>query len=238
MCGRYSLTSPLQAIRALFGFPEQPNLAARYNIAPTQDVASVRLGDDGARHFAWLRWGLIPFWAKDPSIGNKMINARAESIAEKPAFRAAFKRRRCLIAADGFYEWKKTPDGKQPYRIHRKDGQAFGFAGLWESWGPRDSETPIESCTIITTAANAVLAPLHHRMPVILDPENFGLWLDPATPAAELSTLLRPAPDALLTHLAVSRRVNNVANDDPSVIEPIAPAGQDDSSIQGDLLRS
>ena len=237
MCGRYSLTSPLEAVRALFGFPEQPNLPTRYNIAPTQDVASVRLGSDGARHFAWLRWGLIPFWARDPAIGNKMINARCESLAEKPAFRAAFKRRRCLIVADGFYEWKKLPDGKQPYRILRKDGQAFGFAGLWESWNPRGGEVTIESCTIITTTANAVLTPIHHRMPVILDPDDFELWLDPATPAAELSTLLRPAPESLLTQVAVSRRVNNVANDDPSVIEPVALAGQDSPPIQGDLLR-
>jgi len=135
MCGRYSLTTPVEGLRQVFGFLERPNLAPRYNVAPSQDIAAVRLGEDGERHFAQLRWGLIPSWAKEAKIGYKMINARAETVAEKPAFRAAFKKRRCLILADGFYEWQKQAAGpKQPYRIARRDGAAFAFAGLWERW--------------------------------------------------------------------------------------------------------
>jgi putative SOS response-associated peptidase YedK len=187
MCGRYSLTSPTEAVRRMFDFPEQPNLAVRVNIAPSQDVAAVRLGADGAsaRHFAWLRWGLIPSWAKEPGIGNRMINARAETIAEKPAFRAAFRRRRCLIPADGFYEWKTERGRKQPYRIALEGGAPFAFAGLWERWEGAGEAGAVESCTIATTEANARLKAIHHRMPVILAPEAYDLWLDPAAPGAE-----------------------------------------------------
>ncbi len=136
MCGRYSLTTPMEAVRQLFDFPERPNLAVRVNIAPSHEVAAVRLGEGevGARHFVSLRWGLIPSWAKEPGIGNRMINARAETLAEKPAFRAAFRRRRCLIPADSFYEWKTERGGKQPYRITLLDGAPFAFAGMWERW--------------------------------------------------------------------------------------------------------
>ena len=228
MCGRYSLTSPTEAVRRMFDFPEQPNLAVRVNIAPSQDVAAVRLGADGAsaRHFAWLRWGLIPSWAKEPGIGNRMINARAETIAEKPAFRAAFRRRRCLIPADGFYEWKTERGRKQPYRIALEGGAPFAFAGLWERWEGSGEAGAVESCTIITTEANARLMAIHHRMPVILAPGAYEAWLDPATPGAEAQALLRPAPSEWFTAYRVSPKINSPANDDPALIAPLDEADE------------
>ena len=228
MCGRYSLTSPTEAVRRMFDFPEQPNLAVRVNIAPSQDVAAVRLGADGAsaRHFAWLRWGLIPSWAKEPGIGNRMINARAETIAEKPAFRAAFRRRRCLIPADGFYEWKTERGRKQPYRIALEGGAPFAFAGLWERWEGSGEGGAVESCTIVTTEANARLKAIHHRMPVILAPGAYEAWLDPATPGAEAQALLRPAPSEWFTAYRVSPKINSPANDDPALIAPLDEADE------------
>ncbi len=228
MCGRYSLTSPTEAVRRMFDFPEQPNLAVRVNIAPSQDVAAVRLGADGAsaRHFAWLRWGLIPSWAKEPDIGNRMINARAETIAEKPAFRAAFRRRRCLIPADGFYEWKTERGRKQPYRIALEGGAPFAFAGLWERWEGAGEAGAVESCTIVTTEANARLKAIHHRMPVILAPGAYEAWLDPATPGAEAQALLRPAPSEWFTAYRVSPKINSPANDDPALIAPLDEADE------------
>jgi putative SOS response-associated peptidase YedK len=225
MCGRFTLTTPLEGLREVFGFLELPNLAPRANIAPTQEVLAVRLGEDAGRHATLLRWGLIPGWAKEAAIGAKMINARGESVAEKPAFRRAFKTRRCLVAADGFYEWQPRSKGpKQPYRIVRPDRGPFAFAGLWERWrDPAQAEAPaLESCTIITTEANARLAPIHLRMPVILDPADFDLWLDPASPPAALQALLRPCPDEWLEAYPVSTRVNRVANDDLALLEPLA----------------
>lgn len=221
MCGRYSLTSPAEAVRRLFGYPERPNLLPRANIVPTQAVAAVRLGGDGARHFASLRWGLIPAWAKDAEIGGKMINARGESVSEKPSFQSAFRHRRCLIAADGFYEWKTEAGAKQPYRIARGDGAPFGFAGLWERWEKGADGVPVESCTIVTTEANELLQAIHPRMPVILDPAEFAVWLDPATSPAVALALLRPCPPDRLIACRVSRRVNAVANGDLSLIEPL-----------------
>jgi putative SOS response-associated peptidase YedK len=228
MCGRYSITSPPEAIQRIFQVPELPNLPARYNVAPTQDVPVVRLDTreegDGGRHLVQLRWGLIPFWADDPSIASRMINARAESAADKPAFRAAFDRRRCLVVADGFYEWK-SPDQKgqrkQPYRIELKSGEPFGFAGLWERWTNPEDQSVLETCTILTTEANAYLKDIHPRMPVMLSPEAFGPWLDPATDKAAAQDLLQPYPAEQLTAYPISTRVNVVANDDPSVIEPL-----------------
>ena len=221
MCGRYSLTTPVEGIRRLFGFAELPNLPARYNIAPTQPAPVVRRGGDGRRELALLRWGLVPSWAKDPSIGNRLINARAETVADKPAFRSAFKNRRCLVVADGFYEWRKVGDGKQPYRITLPDGGPFAFAGLWERWAPAGEA--IESFTIVTTDANPRLRPIHDRMPVILDPADHETWLEGG--AAALA-LLRPFPgDALAVH-AVDRRVNNPRHDDPACIAPL-PADAD-----------
>ncbi len=250
MCGRYSLTTPMEAVRQLFDFPERPNLAMRVNIAPSQEVAAVRLGAEGAgqgrgagRHFVWLRWGLIPSWAKEPGIGNRMINARAETLAEKPAFRAAFRRRRCLIPADGFYEWRTERGRKQPYRIALTRAAPFAFAGLWERWeGAKGGaaaggagDAGIETCTIVTTEANARLRTIHHRMPVILAPEAYDLWLDPATPGAEAQALLRPAPSEWFTAYRVSPKINSPANDDPALIEPLdEAAGADEAPAAPD----
>ena len=224
MCGRFILTTPIEALAEIFGFSERPNLAPRHNIAPTQLVAAVRSGEEGARHLAVLHWGLVPFWAKDSSIGARMINARGESVAEKPAFRAAFRHRRCLIPANGFYEWKKAPDGgKQPYLIRRPSGEPFAFAGLWESWEDEESGEVLESCSIITTDANATLEPIHHRMPVILDETGRAEWLTPGSERGrELQALLKPAPDDLLESYPVSRAVNKVANDSPELLEPVS----------------
>jgi putative SOS response-associated peptidase YedK len=220
MCGRYSLTTPVDALRDLFGFDARPNLAPRYNIAPTQEVAVVRLASEaGGRQLAMLRWGLIPSWAKDPSIGSRMINARAETVAEKPAFRTAFRRRRCLVLADGSYEWKTSGDGpKQPWRITCADAAAFAFAGLWEHWDSPDGET-LESCTIVTTEAAPAISHIHPRMPVILAPGERESWLsgDPA----DAGGLLHPY-DGTLEAYPVSRRVNNVRNDDDALIEPVS----------------
>lgn len=233
MCGRYSLTTPVEALARLFGFPERPNLLPRVNIAPGQDVAAVRAGDNGARHFAWLRWGLVPSWARDEKIGYRMINARAESVAEKPAFRAALRKRRCLIPADAFYEWRTETGGKQPYRITLSDGRPFAFAGLWERWEGAGVARPLETCTIVTTQANARLRALHDRMPVILEGADGDAWLDPVTPAATLRTLLRPIAAQGTTYYPVSRRLNNAATDDPSLIartEGEAPAPESAAS--------
>jgi len=219
MCGRYSLTTPAEAVRAYFDFVEQPNLAPRANIAPRQPVAAVRLGlgedgagGDGQRHFAWLRWGLIPAWANDAAIGDRMINARAESVAEKPAFRAAFRARRCLIAADGFYEWRSEGGRKQPYRITLADSPVFGFAGLWERWRDPASQETIATCTILTSEASAALRQIHPRMPVILNPADFAAWLSPATAAAEALALVRAQPAREFATYRVSPRINNAAN--------------------------
>jgi putative SOS response-associated peptidase YedK len=232
MCGRYTLTSPVAEVAATFGFPERPNLPARFNIAPTQQIAAVRRDPaDGRRHLALLRWGLVPSWAKDAAIGSRMINARAETLAEKPAFRSALKHRRCLIPADGFYEWRRDPGGgpKQPFRIVMRDGEPFALAGLWEVWKePREApsdpaplDQPLESATIVTTAANAVLRDLHDRMPVILAELDWDAWLDPAVPPEAALALLKPCPEDWLDRYPVSTRVNSVRNDDPTLIEPV-----------------
>ncbi len=218
MCGRFALYTPKEAVVRLFGLQAVPDLRARYNIAPTQSVLAVREDEPGTREALMLRWGLVPFWAKDPAIGNRMINARGETVAEKPAFRQAFRRRRCLIPADGFYEWQKVPGGKQPWFIGARDDALLAFAGLWERWDARGTEEPLESCTIITTAANATLAPLHDRMPVILHSGLWDSWLSGTTGAADLSGMLRPASNQLLAARPVSRRVNSPANDDPGLL--------------------
>ena len=221
MCGRYSLTTPAEAVRALFGYEARPNLRPRYNIAPTDAVLVVRPAkDQGPREPAMMRWGLVPWWAKDIKIGAKTINARAETVASKPAFRDAFRERRCLVAADGFYEWRKECKLRRPFRIVRRDGNPFAFAGLWDRFSPAEGEA-IDSFTIITTEANALLRPLHARMPVMLDAADYDAWLDASAGAPSLHALLRPFADSELAFFEVSSRVNKVANDDPSVIEPI-----------------
>jgi len=227
MCGRYSLTTPVDGLRKLFDFKQLPNLPPRYNIAPTQAVLVVRRGDglrdqdavEGAPQAAILRWGLIPSWAKDSGIGAKMINARAETVREKPAFKKAFQRRRCLLPADGFYEWKVIEGKKQPFRIRFTDGEPFAFAGLWERW--QDAEgSEIESCSIITTDAVASIEDIHNRMPVVLDPHAFGDWLGASQDAAQ--ALLQPYQGAReIEAFPVDPRVNDVRNDEEELLQPI-----------------
>ncbi len=219
MCGRYTLASPEEWIREEFGDLElPPDRRSRYNIAPSQDVLAIVRGEAGPRA-ARMRWGLIPFWAKDPAIGQHMINARAETVATKPAFRDAFRRRRCLIVADGFYEWHRAGAAKVPMWIHRASRRPLAFAGLWDCWRPPAGE-PVVSCTIVTTAANDALRPIYERMPAILPPAARGVWLDPAADGDALAAVLRPyAADDLEAH-AVSTLVNSPRNDVPECIAP------------------
>jgi putative SOS response-associated peptidase YedK len=221
MCGRYTLRTPVETLAEEFGISDPlPEIPTRYNIAPTQEVAAV-LEENEERKLEMLRWGLIPSWAGDPAVGNRMINARSETATERPSFRTAFRKRRCLILADGFYEWQKTNGGKQPYYIRMEDGSPFAFAGLWESWDKYGEE--IRSCTILTTDANEMVGEVHHRMPVILPPETYDLWLDPDMREAEpLLDLLRPYPDDVMEAYSVSRFVNSPSNDDERCVEPVA----------------
>jgi len=221
MCGRYELHTHPAAIALAFGLLERPDARPRYNIAPTQQVPVVRQRADGTREWVEMRWGLVPRWAKDPSIGVKMINARAETIAEKPSFRTAFRHHRCLIPADGFYEWKVTAGGKQPVHVGRKDGAPFGFAGLFERWLAADGAV-LDTCTILTTTANDLLRPIHQRMPVIVGPENYARWLDAAN--LDVADLFAPFPSSAMAWHPVSTRVNAVRNDDAALIAPVAPA--------------
>jgi len=219
MCGRFARASELEAVLRLLRFDtsELTELHPRYNVAPSQPVAAVR-SQDGRRILVGLRWGLIPSWANDPAIGNRLINARSETVAEKPAFRSAFKSRRCLIPATAFYEWQATGSKhKQPFAISMKDGSLFAFAGLWEVWNKGDSE-PIQTCTILTTEANAVVEPIHDRMPVIIAPQDFASWLDPQTPVAALHTLWQPYPAEAMQALPVGSYVSNPRNDGPQCL--------------------
>ena len=225
MCGRYAVTSAPEAIRALFGYPEQPNFPPRYNIAPTQPIAIVRMVD-GKRQFALVRWGLLPPWVKDPKNFSLLVNARGESIRDKPAFSAAVKRRRCLVPADGFYEWKATKSRRQPYFVRAKSGGPIAFAGLWETWiGPNGEE--LDTAAIVTTRANRTLGEIYERMPVIVPPEAFNLWLDCANVDVETAMILvAPAPDAMLEAYEVSTAVNRTANDNPALVERWWPSAE------------
>jgi putative SOS response-associated peptidase YedK len=219
MCGRYALTTAPEAIRALFRYLEQPEFPPRHNVAPTQPVAIVRMVE-GRREFALVRWGLIPAWVKDPRGFSLLINARGESALDKPAFRNAMKRRRCLFPADGFYEWKRDGNRKQPYFVRLKSGQPMAFAGLWESWsGPNGEE--METAAIVTTTASRSIAHIHDRMPVIVAPEAFDFWLDPNVDAQTAAAVIAPAPDAALEAYEVSSAVNRTANDSPGLLEPL-----------------
>ncbi len=219
MCGRYAVTSSPEAIRALFRYQEQPNFPPRYNVAPTQPIAIVRLVD-GQRHFALVRWGLLPSWVKDPKTFTLLINARGESVIDKPAFRAAMRRRRCLIPADGFYEWQRDGERKRPYFVRAKSGGPLAFAGLWETWTGPDGEE-METAAIVTTSANRLLAPIHERMPVIVPPDAFDLWLDCAKVDAQTATaVIAPAAETLLEPYEVSTAVNRTANDTPMLLAP------------------
>jgi putative SOS response-associated peptidase YedK len=229
MCGRYVIFSTPEAIRALFRYGEQPNFPARYNIAPTQPIPIVRLLD-GKRSFALMRWGLLPSWVGEPKTFPLLINARGESVLDKPAFRHAMRRRRCLIPADGFYEWQvgEASGPKQPYFVRARrarDAAAppLAFAGLWETWtGPNGEE--LDTAAIVTTDANRTLSAIHPRMPAFVAPEDFDRWLDcDAVPAEEAATLIKPADDALLEVYPISPAVNRVANDAEALIAPLPP---------------
>jgi len=224
MCGRFAQASPPQALADLFRLPVTavPPYQPRYNLAPTQPALVLRLHPHTKQpELTFLAWGLIPSWTKDPNIGNKLINARAETIADKPAFRAAFRRRRCLIPIDGFYEWKKAGKTKQPYYITSRDNRPMAIAGLWEHWEAPDGSV-IESFTLITTEANNLVRPIHPRMPAILPEDAFDQWLHSDTDLAALKTLVRtPYPAERLTMRLVSTQVNNPAYDDASLIESL-----------------
>lgn len=226
MCGRYNLRATPEQLIEIFEVlrapaPAEDWLAPRYNIAPTQTVAAIRAGSDGCRELIPLRWGLIPSWSKERATGAPLINARAESVATKPAFRSAFRTRRCLIPATGFYEWKQVGRAKQPFHIRLPDNRPFAFAGLWERWAPKGGE-PVESCTILTTEANELLGTLHDRMPVILPQHAWHAWLDLELQDPQaLEQLLVPFQDAPLRMDAVSSKVNNVRNESPDCIASI-----------------
>jgi putative SOS response-associated peptidase YedK len=219
VCGRFTLRTKAEVLRAELDLAELPSdLTARFNVAPTQPVAIVP--NRVPRRLGLVRWGLIPFWAKDPSIGNRQINARAETLLDKPAYREAFAQRRCLVVADGFYEWKKEGKRKIPIFIHRPDDAPFAFAGLWEVWRAPDG-SKIASCAIVTTEPNDLLRPIHDRMPVILPREAWEKWLAPgAAPPRDLLALLRPSPSDFLTTTVVSTYVNTPDHEGPECIEP------------------
>lgn len=221
MCGRFTLDTPSEALADLFQVEAAPSMKPRYNIAPTQPVAAVRRSLAGEREILLMHWGLIPSWAKTPEMGNRLINARSETAAEKPSFREAFKRRRCLVPTDGFYEWQRVDRRKQPYYIRMAGGEPFALAGLWEHWEGPDGMV-IESCAILTTEANALLRPIHNRMPVIIDPGDYQRWLEAeAHETGALAPLMQPYPEGRLSAIPVSPRVNNPKNDDPRCIEPL-----------------
>ncbi len=220
MCGRFAFFSPDEAVREYFSLKEMPLVEPRFNISPTQFVPVIRDGgsDGGGRNMSMLFWGLVPFWAKEKSIGHRMINARGETLAEKPSFRNAFKKRRCIVPASGFYEWKKEGDIKRPYFISRKDDKPIALAGLWERWEKGDE--PLESFTIVTTAPNAFMETLHQRMPLILTREQHQEWLDPGNKdTASLAGMIRPCRDDLLVARPVSRKVNNPRNEGADLID-------------------
>jgi putative SOS response-associated peptidase YedK len=220
MCGRYAITSAPEAIRRLFGYDEEPNFPPRYNVAPTRPVSIVRTVE-GKRQFTLVRWGLIPAWVKDPRRVSLLINARGESLGDKPAFRAALRYRRCLFPADGFYDWRREGERALPYFVRRKTGGPMAMAGLWENWmGPHGEE--METAAIVTTRANRMLAAIHPRMPVIVPPEAFDLWLDSGrVDATTAAALIAPAPEDMLEAHEVSPAVNSAANDAPDLIEQV-----------------
>ena len=227
MCGRFAFYSPHEAVVRLFGLPAAPEVEPRWNIAPTQFVATVREAG-GPRELAMLHWGLVPSWAKERSIGARMINARSETLTEKPSFRSAFQRRRCLVLADGYYEWQRSGAVKQPYYMSFEDGRPFGMAGLWERWRDPATGEPLESCCIVTTVPAAVVAQVHDRMPVIVPPDAYGEWLDPRNAdTARLARLLGPCELPGLAARPVSRRVNDARNQGPELIERVDTDGTD-----------
>lgn len=231
MCGRFVITSAPEALRRLFGYSDQPNFPPRYNVAPTQPIPVV-IVDNGARQFRLMRWGLIPAWVNDPRKFALLINARAETVLDKPAFKNAIRRRRCLIPADGYYEWHIDEGRKRPYFIHRADAAPFGFAALAETWsGPNGEE--VDTVAIVTTAATGGLARLHHRVPVAVSPAEFARWLDVReVDAVEATDILRPPREGEFTWHEISTRVNAVANDDAQLILPITDAQREAEAPQ------
>jgi putative SOS response-associated peptidase YedK len=222
VCGRFAFYSPAEAAAALFGVSAAPEVKPRYNIAPTQDIAAIRDNAKGERELAMLRWGLVPFWAKDPSIGNRMINARAETVAEKPSFRNAYKHRRCLVLADGFYEWQRQGDGKTPYFISLASGEPFALAGIWENWTDKETGESLQTASLITTDANDFMAPLHHRMPVILEAQTATDWLAGSNELLDDVAAITPPLQAW----PVDKRVNNARNQGEELVR-----------AAGDILR-
>jgi putative SOS response-associated peptidase YedK len=216
MCGRFAFYSPSEAAAALFGVSGSLPVEPRYNIAPTQYIAAVRDGEDRERELVMLRWGLVPSWAKDPSIGNRMINARAETVAEKPSFRAAYRRRRCVVLADGFYEWRREGDAKTPYFISLASGGPFALAGLWENWHDKESDESVQTTALITIEANDFMRPLHHRMPMILETAAANDWLGGDNTMLETAAANSPP----LRAWPVDRRVNNARNEGDELINP------------------
>jgi putative SOS response-associated peptidase YedK len=220
MCGRFVQYTAPEDLAEQFALESWCSAEPRYNVAPTQPVLVVRVSDNDVRELVKLRWGLVPAWSDGPDNRYSMINARAETVSSKPAYRAAFARRRCLIPADGFYEWQAGEHGKTPFLIRRQDRQPFAMAGLWEHWQGQTGEV-IESCTIIVTDANALLEPIHDRMPVILDADHYAQWLDPGNQDKQpLEALLKPNDPSAWTAYPVSREVNKPSNDGPQLIEP------------------
>jgi len=224
MCGRTVVKAKVREYASMFDVLNVPDLIPNYNVAPTHMVPVVRVkAEEKSREMVLLKWGLIPSWAKDPAIGSRMINARADTVAEKPAFRHAFRRRRCLMVTDGFYEWQRTNGKrKQPYFIGMNDESPFAFAGLWERWGDDPFSEPIESCALITTDANDLVRPIHDRMPVILEPNDYEKWLDPEVEdTAELQELLVPLPAEHMKTYPVSTFVNKVEKNSPECFAPV-----------------
>jgi len=223
MCGRYALYGPTSRLKDQFGASIDellPDFGPRYNAAPMQMLPVVRERPNGERVVHLLRWGLIPSWAKDQTIATKLVNARAETLSEKPSFRRAYRTRRCIVPASGFYEWKTLPSGKQPFYIYPANDELFGFAGLWERWTSPDGES-LDTFTVVTTDANDSIRALHDRMPVILLRENYGSWLAKPTDADALGQLLTPCPDAMIEMHPVAKAVGSVKNDSETLIAPI-----------------
>src|ERR1700691_3677111 len=233
MCARYVITSPADAVRALFEYDERPNFPPRYNVAPTQPIPVVRLVD-GKRSFALVRWGFLPAWVKDPKMFSLLVNARGESVLDKLSSRNAMRRRRCLVPTDGFYEWRTVRPGapKRPHFVRPKSGGPVAFAGLWETWiGPSGEE--IDTAAIVTTQANRTLAAVHDRMPVVIEPQAFNLWLDCANvDATTAATLVAPAAEDLFECYEISPAVNRVANDSAQLIEPVPAVADPDAATE------
>ena len=235
MCGRFNLRTPVAELASFFDIvfdpPLQATLAPRFNIAPSQPVLVVRTESDQVSA-SLVNWGLVPGWTRDPAVGNRMINARCETVSEKPSFRAAFSRRRCLVPATGFYEWQKTGGrGKQPWHIHRPDDSPLAFAGIWEHW-EADDGSALETCAIITTAANSRMEPIHHRMPVIVEPADFSAWLDPEHDDRDrLESLMVPCPDGALVTDRIDTWVNRPANEGPGCLQPAADRSPGDGRL-------